>query len=300
MNPTSLDTIQQIIDQGDKARARKLLKPILRDNPTADAWYIAALAMETDDQKIKCLRQALTIDEFHSPANRLLHKTEGALPRHEQEKLKELERKKRETQSIQPLDKIERQMKKDRFQKHRERQKRWTRFGCLFSFLLSLSCTMFAFSAIGMLPGFIGTVSSLIGGPAPVYEIEGTPIEMRPDAPLIMTPSQSDRASDQSMDIMDHGLLHEYKFNVFAGKNYAIYVQFLSVSANRVSRNVVIVNSEGVEVTYDCEQERILDGDNGVAYVCFGNVGGEWAVRILGRQGESIGAYFVGVQALDF
>jgi len=295
----SLSAIEDAIKQNDKVRARKLLKPLLQNEPDAEVWYLAALAMDTDEQAIKCLRQALKIDEFHSGANRLLYKLEGAMPLHEQQRYAEMEKRKHKTQGIKPLKKIERQKKQDRFQKHAERQKRLTRYGCLFSLLMSISCSMFAFSAIGMLPGFIGTVSSLLGGPAPVYEIDGTPIEARDDAPLVMTPSQSKKASNQDMDIMDNGFLHEYKFNAIGGKSYAIYVQFLSLNANQVSRNVVVIDALGDNVTDDCERDHILQGDNGVAYVCYARNSGEWSVRILGRTGESIGAYFVGVESLD-
>lgn len=297
--PTTLQNIQTMIDEGEKKRARQYLKQILKDDPSADAWYLTALAVDDELQKIKCLRHALEIDAFHTPANRLLHQVEGGMPLHEQEKLKEAEEK-RQTRDIVPLEKIEREMKKDRFQRHAERQRRRTRYGCLFSFLLSASCSLFAVSAIGLLPGFIGTVTTLLGGTRPVYDIEGTPIGDRDDAILIMTPAQSNDASNQDVEIMDHGYLHEYKFGAVKNETYAIYVQFMSVSANHVSQNVAIIDPEGSDATEFCERQRILEGDMGTAFTCQVNASGEWMVRILGVTGESVGAYFVGVEKLDF
>jgi hypothetical protein len=295
----SVEKIQTLIDKGDNKRARYYLKQILKEDPSADAWYMMALTLDDELQQIKCLRSALKMDAFHSPSNRLLHKVEGGMPLHEQEKRKR-EKEKRENREVVPLKKIEREMKKDRFQRHAERQRTRTRYGCLFSFLLSASCSLFAITAVGMLPGFIGTMASIFGGPKPVYEVEGTPIEERPDAIVIMTPAQSNDASNQEVEIMDHGYLHEYKFDAVQRESYAIYVQFMSVSANHVSRNVVIIDPEGTDATGLCERQRILEGDMGTAFTCQANMSGEWAVRILGVTGESIGAYFVGVEKLDF
>jgi len=296
---TTLQKIQSLIDKGDKKRARHHLKQILKDDPSADAWYMTALIVDDELQKIKCLRHALELDALHTPANRLLHQVEGGMPLHEQEKQKQ-EEEKRKIKDIVPLEKIEREMKKDRFQRHAERQRRRTRYGCVFSFLLSASCSLFAVTAIGLLPGFIGTMSTLLGGPVPVYDIEGTPIEDRDDAIVIMTPVQSNEASNQDVEIMDHGYLHEYKFDALQYESYAIYIQFMSVNANHVSRNVAIIDPEGVDATGVCERQRILEGDMGTAFTCQANMSGEWAVRVLGVTGESVGAYFVGVEKLKF
>jgi len=294
-----LEAIQSLIDNGEQQVARQQLKTVLKTNPSAQAWYLSALVADDPNQQIKCLRQALKLDEFHTPSNRLLYKIEGGMPQAEREKRKRREEMLK-TREITPLEKIDRQKKQDRFQKHRARQKARTRLGCLFSLLLSVSCSMFAASVVGMFPGFIGTITTIIGGPQPVYEIDGTPIEQRDDALEIMTPAQSNPASNQDVEIMDHGYLHEYVFSARQGKTYAAYVQFMSLNANHVSRNVAIVDEQGYDVTASCEREHILDGDMGIAYICEAHSSGRWAVRILGINGESVGAYFVGVEALDF
>ena len=162
----SLQQIEALIQNDQKKEARQALKAVLKNDPSADAWYLTALAVDDDQQKIKCLREALKLDEFHTPANRLLYKVEGGIPQAEREKRKNL---KVEQQNIPVPQFSDREMKKDRHQKHRERQKQRNRLGCLFSLLLSASCSMFAFSAIGMFPGFIGAVTGFLGGPAAVY-----------------------------------------------------------------------------------------------------------------------------------
>lgn len=296
---TSLQEIQNLIDTDRKKEARQKLKTILQTAPSADGWYMTALVVDNEAQKIKCLRQALKIDEMHSPANRLLYQIEGSIPQQEREKLKR-HQEKLKTKEIVPLEKIDREMKQDRFQKQKQRQRSRTRYGCLFSLMLSASCSMFAFSAIGMLPGFIATVTGIFGGPAPVYEVDGIPIQDVKDAIFILPPSQSNDATNQEVDIMDHGFLHEYVFTARAGTTYAIYVQFMSLSANSVSKNVVVTDEQDFDVTYLCEQQRIIEGNQGVAYVCTATTSGEWSVRILGVTGESVGAYFVGVESLAY
>jgi len=295
----SLEQIQKLIDSDRKKEARQQLKQILATEPSADAWYMTALVVPKDLDKIRCLREALKLDEFHSPANRLLYQIEGGIPLAEREKRKRHQEELKNREFV-PPEKIEREMKPDRFQKHKARQRQRTRLGCLFSLMLSVSCSMFAFSAIGMLPGFIGAVTGFFGGPAPVYDLDGTPIEDVTDALIVMTPAQSNDSSSQEVDIMDHGYLHEYTFGARQGTTYAVYVQFMSLNANAVSHNVAVINEIGEDVTYLCERETILEGDNGVTYLCTADSSGEWSVRILGINGESVGAYFVGVESLQF
>jgi hypothetical protein len=79
----------------------------------------------------------------------------------------------------------------------------------------------------------------------------------------------------------------------------AVYVQFLSLSANRVSRNVVLLRPNGSNATGGCERGTILQGDNNITLTCVLDTTGTWKIRILGRQGESVGVYFVGVEQMQ-
>lgn len=68
----AIKQVKQAIREGDKKQARRLLRPILQGEPTADAWTLAAMVTDTDEQAIQCLKRALAIDEWHTTANRML------------------------------------------------------------------------------------------------------------------------------------------------------------------------------------------------------------------------------------
>ncbi|MFW5709095.1 MAG: hypothetical protein ACOCX5_02625 [Chloroflexota bacterium] len=72
----ALNQVKRAIRQGDKQQARVLLKPLLKENPSADAWTLAAMVTDTREQAIKCLKRALAIDEWHTDANRMLSQLE--------------------------------------------------------------------------------------------------------------------------------------------------------------------------------------------------------------------------------
>lgn len=291
-----LEQIRNLIDSGDLSQARQLLKPLLKQNPSAEAWFLAARTMPTQEQAVACLRRALEIDALHSGANRMLYKLEGV------KSIRELQREQAAVSRTdsEPLPPLRRNPRPDRVQRYRERQRMWNRVGCLFGFVGLTMLSLFALGAVGMLPGLFGTVQTLIGGPTPVHELDGLPLEQVVDAPLRLEPSHSEDASSRTTSILDHGYLHEYTFSARTGETYAIYVQFLSVGANNVSRNVVLLDPDGLDATRLCQRETILEGDNGVGLVCTTTKPGTWRVRVLGRQGESVGAYFIGVERLNF
>jgi hypothetical protein len=76
----------------------------------------------------------------------------------------------------------------------------------------------------------------------------------------------------------------------------AVMVQFLSPTANSVSRNVAILDPAGENAEGECLRDSILQGDNGVVLDCRIQRTGVWRVRIFGRDGESTGAYVVSVE----
>jgi hypothetical protein len=67
-----IEQVKRAIREGDKAKARQMLKKLLRVQPSADAWTLAAIVSDDKAQKIKALQRALTIDEWHTTANRML------------------------------------------------------------------------------------------------------------------------------------------------------------------------------------------------------------------------------------
>lgn len=283
-----LKPIHDALDAGDKAAARKLLRPILAQQPTAEVWYLAARACESDEQAIKALRKALALEPLHTQANRLLLRLEGAKPCQAPQSsyvvtpvtpIKEEE--------LAPLKKV----------KHQRKRTVWTYIGCAGSILLSLTALLIVMNFTGS--PVLGNLLGFLSGSGPVREIEGTPVEQRDDAPLVVTPQQSKnlRTEGTLSDTLSSGYSHEYTFDASAGEEIAVMVQFLSPTASSVSRNVAILNPDGGNGERQCMRDSILQGDNGVVLVCNIDRTGVWRVRIFGRDGESTGAYVVSVES---
>lgn len=289
--PADPQPIKDALKAGDKQTAQALLRPLLKASPTADLWVLAARAANTPTQAIDFLRRALALDPHHNEANRLLFKLEGAKPLAEQQRERAAPKPAIKEEDLPPL------------KKPRRKRANWGRrlLILLLMLVFSTSCAAITLNLVGVITGPITALTVLTGGPQPVNEIEGVPIEQINDAPLRVEPAIRETAQARDTEVIDHGYLHAYTFNAAAGDTYSIYVQFLSVTANRVSRNVVIVNPSGRNATSQCQNDPILQGDNNVAFTCGINQSGAWQVRILGRRNESVGVYFIGVQKLtDF
>ncbi|MBZ0298969.1 MAG: hypothetical protein K8J31_04465, partial [Anaerolineae bacterium] len=184
--------------------------------------------------------------------------------------------------------------------KTRRRRKRGTWFyvGIVGSMLLSLSASYFVLLVLGSpIPG---RLRSLLGGAAPVAEIDGVPLDQVPDAVMKIPPSLSKIVTQQEplAEILEPGIVHEYTFTARAGEEVAIGIQFFSPTAQRVNRNIAILDPEGKDADRLCPRDRILQGDNGAAIICTIHRSGTWQVRLLGREGESSGAYVVSVGRL--
>jgi len=285
--------IKDALEAGDKKTAQSLLLPLLKEKPTADLWVLASKASHSDEQAIDFLRRALTLDPYHNEANRRLFKLEGAKPLAEQKK----EQIQKQTQELAQAKKEELPPLK----KVRRKRPNWARriLTLLGIFLLGSSCSLLTLNLIGVVSGPITALTIITGGPQPVNEVQGVPIERVEDAPMRVEASQSEPALQRDTDMLDHGYMHEYTFNGTSGRTMVIYVQFLSLTANRVSRNVAIVNPNGQNIVSSCQRDSILQGDNNVAYTCDLNQTGAYAVRVLGRRNESVGAYFIGVEEIE-
>jgi len=77
MASEAINRVKRAIKAGQKDKAKQLLKPILQNEPSADAWTLAAYLMDDAQQQKKCLHKALELDEWHSEANRMLYNLEG-------------------------------------------------------------------------------------------------------------------------------------------------------------------------------------------------------------------------------
>lgn len=306
MAADSLAPIREALKNGDKAAARRLLPPLIKTQPSAELWTLAAQACDKQEDAIKCLRKALELDPLHSRANRMLFKLEGAKPPTAEEWDRLTAEQPRAAPHVDPIS-----LKKAK----RERKLNpWRVIGCLSFILLGSACSLFTLNMVGVINGMFTTATVLLGGPTPVSQWEGQPLVDVVDAPVVVPPSQSEiigaassendvaertSSGGRDADVLEPGYSHEYQFDAVRGTQYAIYIQFLSLDANRVSRNVAVIRPDGSDATTDCEQSSILEGDNNVTYICDIDDGGTWSVRILGRDNESVGAYFVGIERMQ-
>jgi hypothetical protein len=135
-------------------------------------------------------------------------------------------------------------------------------------------------------------------GATPVTEIQGTPVYARPDAVVVVVPAKStDLAPQQPIsDILEPGFAHEFVFTAQRGEEIAVGIQFFSPTAQGVGRNVTILDPDERSAERICQRESILQGDNGVVFICPVHQSGRWKVRLFGREGESSGAYVVAVE----
>jgi DUF971 family protein len=171
---TDLSAIQAALDGGDKRAARRLLKPLLDAEPTADLWWLAACACEDRGQEIGCLRRALKLDSRH-PAARLRYnelRQDALMPALDAlvDELPPLElltaepEPARRSVDIHAIKAAERQRK----------NRRWTRLGCAASLLMSLSMSYFVLTVTGS--PLTAQFRRIISGEAPVAPVAGQPI----------------------------------------------------------------------------------------------------------------------------
>ncbi len=293
--------IYTALENDDKATARRLLRSILKQAPTAEAWYLAARAMEEKEKSIQCLRKALELDALHTQANRLLFQLEGA------KSLSELERERAQsspiTEPLPPLPRKPRMTSTDRQSaRRRARRRMWNIVAIIGAILLALASGWFLMFALGV--GFVTDIMCTIDiGTCPLESIDGTPIDTLPDAVFYATPDViRELESGSSMptsDMLAHGFTHEYEFQARAGEEYAIMVQFASPNAMQVRRNVAILDSAGFDAGDACQGDPLFAGDTGVAFICGIYRTGTWKVRIFGREGESTGTYVVLLERLN-
>lgn len=285
-----VQAIQTALSANDKKTAQRLLIPLLKLQPTADLWVLAAKAANTQEQAIDFLRRALALDAYHNEANRLLLKIEGVKPLAEQQQ---------EQQSRQTFASQQAKLGKElpALKQTRRKPVNWGRrlLTLLLFMVFSASCTAITLNLVGVITGPVTAITVITGGPQPVTLLDGVPIGQIDDAVLRIEPSQVKAALQRDTNVLDPGYVHAYTFNARDGETYAIYVQFLSVTANRVSRNVALVSPNGGNRTANCQRDQILQGDNNIVLTCTVSATGEWTVRVLGRENESVGVYFIGV-----
>ncbi len=303
MIPPDMIPIMSAIQAGDKARARRLLHDLLKIQPSAEAWYQASRLTETPDHELKCLKKALALDPYHVESRRrmlALEKPSGpAVVTHaEGQFAPDVARpKKLESQTLPRLIDDTLPLKKARPQ--RKKRSPWVYVGIAGTIMLGLVSSCFVLTFLGSpVPG---QILGVVTGQQPVTEIDGVPLDQVEDAALKVEPSSIKNLPRSSplSDTLTAGIEHAYTFQADAGENIAVGVQFFSLGAGNVPRNVVILDPNGRNSSSHCRRETILDAHTGAAYVCQIHLSGQWEVRILGRDGESTGTYVVTMQRLD-
>jgi hypothetical protein len=272
---------------------------------TADQ-LVEMAKVETDEvEKIAFLRRALDVAPQHSEANRMLFKLEGAKPRNAVSASVPSPVQSSPTPDVKPLPQLERSPRKAGYQKRAERQRTWSRIGCISSMILSLSCTLLTFRLAGLASSLFTTLKTASGGPTPVFMIDGEPIDDVQNAPMYIDPEKEvtlTETQSQVADVLDPGYAHDYNIEMYGiNSSIAIYVQFLSLTASNVSPHVMIFAPDGNNAESYCQRDpsAILIDNSGVTFVCRVYVEGIWTVRILGVEGESNGAYMVAYSPLD-
>lgn len=297
------------INSGDKERARRLLQPVLRTKPSAEAWYQASRVTEKPEHEAVCLKRAIALDPRHTDARRRLRElgvdVMGTAASSPPVPPVTDTRDKGETLVLpipSPKPAASPSLSKAELaalRKPRQRKKRGTWFyvGIIGSLLLGLSCTYFVLLVLGS--GIPGRLRGLLTGQQPITEINGVPLELVEDAVLKIPPSQSTplQGPEPAANVLEPGVVHEHVFSARSGEEVAVGVQFFSPSANRVNRNIAILDPDGRKI--NCDRSRILQGDNGSMIVCNIHKGGTWKMLVLGIEGQSTGAYFVSVDRLQ-
>jgi hypothetical protein len=69
--------VRTAVTQGERKRAMEMLKLILAENPSAEAWYVAARLSKDKSNALKYLRRALLIDSHHTKSLELMEKLGG-------------------------------------------------------------------------------------------------------------------------------------------------------------------------------------------------------------------------------
>ncbi len=288
--------IREAIKTGDKAHARELLRPLLKAEPTAELWYLAAYACESRDHARQCLNRAIFYDRDHHPTRRALAQLEsgaGTLP--------PLDAPAAVPVAI-PEPLIEPPL--NRPARARTRPKRtgppWGLIGCGGSLLLSLSLSYVVLTYLDS-PIAAQVRAVLRGEVGAPTQGEGTPVfgaapgMNAPPGAFVVQPSKSAEIKRQqpASDVMDAGKAHEYTFEAYQGEELAIGIQFLSPTARQVGANVAVIDPDGLNAESRCQRDFILTDGSSVAFICQVHKSGTWKLHIFGRDGESTGVYVV-------
>jgi serine/threonine protein kinase len=287
---------------------RKLAEaPAIAGPRTADDWVREAESETDSFRAIQHLRQALQLEPMNSKANRLLFQLEGGQPGAEPRALAVTPPREVRVQSasapaasgasylaarVKTPNLVDEPLRKVTSRK--KGNGGWGLIGGLAAVAV-IGLLVFGFLAATGSP-LISRVNNALQGVSPVYEVDGVPIAQASNAVMKVQPVQAGGIflNDAAQGVLEHGIANEYRFRTERGMNIAVLVQFFMPEAQRVSRNVAIIDPAGNPA--NCERQQLADGGPGIVAFCNNTVQGEWRVRVLGIEGQSIGPYVVSYQ----
>lgn len=320
--PDALTIVREEIAKGHVVRARKILRMLLDETPTAPLWYLASTICETPDQELNCLKKALKLDPNHMHARERYIELKKSRREEMMPPLMVLVEDLPEPSEIKPLQ--------DPFTAKRLRrkqlQRRWAIVSLVATVLMSLSSTYFVLTMVGspipaQVRAFLSGQSgndragkpifgnpSGGGGPAP------TPNPAQPTSSVqnenysadaaaggfVVRPNKSEELQSQKPvnDVLDPGFAHEYILKASKGEEIAIAVQFFSPTAHKVASNMAVLDPDGYNASSQCERGSILTDGSSVTFVCKVDKSGDWKLQIFGHSGESTGVYIVTYQRM--
>ena len=320
--PDSLTIVREEIAKGHVVRARKILRMLLDETPTAPMWYLASTVCETPEQELGCIRQALKLDPNHMLAR---------------ERYIEL-KKVKQAEMMPPLMVLIDDLPEpgdmpprgpDPFTAKRLRQKRSQRrltvLALIGSIIMSLSSSYFALTVLGSpIPAQIRAILSGQSGSnqtgKPLFgkgngsEQSATPNASMPTSSVtnenysaeaaaggfVVHPNKSEPLvlDKPANDVLDPGFAHEYIMKVTKDQEIAIAVQFFSPTAKKVAANIAVLDADGYNAKSQCEKGKILTDGSSVTFVCKINKSGDWKLQLFGHSGESTGVYIITYQGL--
>ena len=320
--PDSLTIIHEEIAKGHTVRARRILRMLLEETPTAPLWYLASTICENPEQELGCIRQALKLDPNHMLAR---------------ERYIELKKARRD-EMMPPLMVLIDDLPEpgdmavrgaDPFTAKRKRrkqsQRRWALLALMATVIMSLSSTYFVLTMLGSpIPAQIRAVISgqspntqtgrpIFGGQSGSGQVSTPNAAMPPvsatnenysaeaaSGGFVVRPNKSETLDVEkpANDILDPGFAHEYLLKATKGQEIAVAVQFFSPTAKKVASNIAILDPDGNNATSQCERGKILSDGSSVTYICKINKSGDWKLQLFGHSGESTGVYIVTYQRM--
>jgi len=319
--PDSLTIIHEEIAKGHVVRARKILRILLDETPTAPLWYLASTVCESREQEIGCLKQALKIDPKHIQARERYIELKKVPPQDTMPPLMVLVE---DLPDLGQLPEKEPDPFTAKYLRTKRSRRRWAAVGIGASLIMSLSSTYFLLTVLGSpIPAQIRAIVSGQSGNdqagRPIFGNQGSGQLNTPSAPapsvaasnenyaaeaaaggFVVRPNKTEdlEAEKPINDVLDPGFAHEYLINANKGEVIAVAVQFFSPTAHKVAANMAMLDPDGNNAAGVCERGSILTDGSSVTYICKINKTGSWKLQLFGHSGESTGVYIVTYQRM--